>query len=482
MAPAPLPPLLSRSSAFREAALRSEVQRAYAVLVVAAFMLAVTFLAGASGDLAPSVRLFASLGIGLLVALQLGVLAFVRWARRRGRGIPTWFIVSSVVVECFIPGGIILSHILRATYPPYSALLTPPALAYGLMISLSTLRLRPALCILAGSLSAAIQGGLVAYVAYGLDIPGPTTGLPYAAYINGPLIIFISGFAAAWVAREIRRHLHAALSEAETRHHVARLEHDLSIARTIQRALLPREAPDIQGYDVAGWNRSADQTGGDYYDWQRLPDGHWMVTLADVSGHGIGPALVTAACRAYVRASSFYNGDLAALTTRTNRLLADDLPDGRFVTMVSVVIAPRGGADAAVSPLRLLSAGHGPIVLFAGATGSVREIIPGDLPLAVMPDSEFGPAEAIHLAPGDVLALVTDGFVEWARRAPAQPGTPASRGEQFGMQRLADSLRKHAHLPSIKIIEAVAADVAAFAGGEPQQDDLTMVIIKRASL
>ncbi|MFN0011448.1 MAG: PP2C family protein-serine/threonine phosphatase [Phycisphaerales bacterium] len=479
MPPPPAPTSLTRSRAFRQAALRSEVHRAYAVLVSAGLMLGLTLVPDSSGGLVPSVRIIAALGLGLLVALQLGLLAFARWARVRDRAIPTWFIVSSIIIESLIPGGIILSHILRATYPPYSALLTPPILAYGVMISLSTLRLRPALCILAGSLSAASYGALVVYVAYGLDNPGtitlPTTGLPYAVYINAPLIIFISGLAAAWVAREIRRHVHAALSEAETRHQVARLEHDLSIARSIQRALLPRAAPDIRGYDVAGWNRSADQTGGDYYDWQKLPDGNWMVTLADVSGHGIGPALVTAACRAYVRATSFYNGDLAALTGRMNRLLADDLPDGRFVTMVSVIIEPSAGPGSAVTPLRLLSAGHGPIVIYAGATGSVNEIMPGGLPLAVMPDSEFGPAESVHLAPGDLLALVTDGFVEWARRG----STSSSRGEQFGMERLADSLRKNAHLPSIKIIEAVAADVAAFAGDEPQQDDLTMVIIKR---
>src|SRR6185369_6085789 len=110
------------------------------------------------------------------------------------------------------------------------------------------------------------------------------------------------------------------------------------VARSIQQALIPHAGPSIPGFDIAGWNRPADQTGGDYYDWQMLPDGNWIVTLADVSGHGIGPALVTAACRAYVRASSFYNSDLSSLAGRMNRLLAEDLPEGRFVTMVSVII------------------------------------------------------------------------------------------------------------------------------------------------
>src|SRR6185295_9269565 len=172
------------------------------------------------------------------------------------------------------------------------------------------------------------------YATVGLGQKDSPIGLPTGAYVNTAFIILLTGLAAAWVTRQIRTHVESAMGEAETRHQMARMEQDLSVARTIQQALLPRAAPSIPGFDIAGWNRSADQTGGDYYDWLELPDGNWIVTLADVSGHGIGPAMVTAACRAYVRASGAQHGDLASLTTRINRLLADDLPVGRFVTMV----------------------------------------------------------------------------------------------------------------------------------------------------
>jgi serine phosphatase RsbU (regulator of sigma subunit) len=191
------------------------------------------------------------------------------------------------------------------------------------------------------------------------------------------------------------------------------------------------------------------------------------VTLADVSGHGIGPALVTAACRAYVRASSSQHDDLASLASRINRLLADDLADGRFVTMASVLIRARGG------PLALLSAGHGPIVLYLNGSGTAQDIMPQDMPLAVVPDTDFGPALTIEMAKGDVLALVTDGFTEWARR------DERGNSEQFGLPRLRDSLRRHAKLPAAAMIEAITADVTAFAEQTPQQDDLTMVIIRR---
>ena len=148
-------------------------------------------------------------------------------------------------------------------------------------------------------------------------------------------------------------------------------------------------------------------------------------------------------------------------------MLADDLPDGRFVTMVSVLIDPRGG------PLALLSAGQGPIVLYVGESGAVQDILPQGLPLAIEPDMTFGPAEPIAMRQGDVLALVTDGFTDWSR----SDGNGIRH--EFGLERLRDSLRRHASLPAAKMIEAITTDVSSFAGATPQQDDLTIVIIRR---
>ena len=81
------------------------------------------------------------------------------------------------------------------------------------------------------------------------------------------------------------------------------MNHDLDIARSIQQDLLPAQSPSLENFDVAGWNEPANQTGGDYFDWQTLPDGRLAISLGDATGHGIGPALVSALCRAYARAS-----------------------------------------------------------------------------------------------------------------------------------------------------------------------------------
>ncbi|MBN2446924.1 MAG: GAF domain-containing protein, partial [Phycisphaerae bacterium] len=122
-----------------------------------------------------------------------------------------------------------------------------------------------------------------------------------------------------------------------------RLARDLDIARTIQQAYLPKENPVVEGYEIAGWNRSADETGGDCYDFFKLPDGRLAIFLADATGHGIAAALVIAQCRSLIRALLTVTQDLVAVASRVNNLLADDITEGRFVTAFLGVLDPDRG-------------------------------------------------------------------------------------------------------------------------------------------
>ena len=163
---------------------------------------------------------------------------------------------------------------------------------------------------------------------------------------------------------------------AEEEAELKRMEHDLDIARQIQQGLLPTAKPDLPGYDISGWSRSANKTGGDYYDWQTLPDGRLLVSLADVSGHGIGPALVAAVCRAYARASVASNAEsLDGIIDRLNALLMDDMPDGRFVTFVGILVDPKQNRA------QMISAGHGPLFRCIQAHGELIESDADGLPL-----------------------------------------------------------------------------------------------------
>lgn len=89
----------------------------------------------------------------------------------------------------------------------------------------------------------------------------------------------------SFLSSEIRKHVEAALREAELQRQVERLNHDLEVARSIQQSLLPTTMPHLEGFNIAGWNQPADQTGGDYFDWYLLPDEKVLVALADVTGH-----------------------------------------------------------------------------------------------------------------------------------------------------------------------------------------------------
>lgn len=260
---------------------------------------------------------------------------------------------------------------------------------------------------------------------------------------------------------ELRSHVQRLADEEAAR---ARIERDLDIAREIQHGLLPVTKPKVLGYEIAGWSQPADKTGGDYYDWQALPDGRMLVTLADVSGHGVGPALVTAVCRAYVRASFATGHDFVWLMNQLNELLVADLPGDRFVTLAAALLDPATGC------VELISAGHGPILHFVAAERKLVEYGANDVPLGIMSPVRYGPAVRLELKPGDLLLFVTDGFYEWAR--PDE--------QRFGLQRLRRAVLAGAELPLDEMIACIYADVRNFAEGTAQEDDVTAVVIRRS--
>ena len=242
-----------------------------------------------------------------------------------------------------------------------------------------------------------------------------------------------------------------------------RLERDLDIARDIQKGLLPQRDVQVEGFDIAGWNKPADRTGGDCYDFLSLPDGSLAVVIADATGHGIGPALMIAECRALFRATSSLSRNLTEITDRVNLLLCDDLPDDRFVTAFFGLLEP------GTRRLSFLSAGHGPLIKYTRANDELLELPAHGVPLGIMPDVAWSGPDVFEMASGDMMILVTDGFFEWAD----------TRREQFGMARLLDLIRRHRKLPSCEIIRRLHEAVVAFVGDRPQDDDLTAVIIKR---
>jgi len=242
-----------------------------------------------------------------------------------------------------------------------------------------------------------------------------------------------------------------------------KLERDLSLARRIQQSLLPEGEPQLSGFDIAGFNQPADQTGGDSFDYVPLGDNQLGVIIADATGHGIGPALLVAQLRAVLRTVATMTTDPADVLIRVNELLYSDMPDGMFVTTFFALLA--GGSDS----IAYCSAGHGPILILRRRTGERIRLSASTVPLGVLPRIDIEPQQPVSLEAGDILLLVTDGFFEAISRD----------GEQFGVDRLFDIVTRHADEPADTIIQRMVESLNAFTGGTPQADDLTAVLVRR---
>jgi serine phosphatase RsbU (regulator of sigma subunit) len=288
-------------------------------------------------------------------------------------------------------------------------------------------------------------------------------GFTNSIYFIYAALILLGGLIAAGVSSQVRGYVTAALRESELQAQVERMNHDLEIAQSIQEGLLPAYSPRVENFEIAGWNQPADQTGGDYFDWQELQDGRIAVSLGDATGHGIGPSLVSSSCRAYARASVLASNDHDGLLNRLNKLLADDLSANRFVTFAVMFLDPQTGE------VDIHSAGHGPIIIYRRETDAIENIDAHGIPLGMIAHIGYAEGTKKQLNPGDMLIVVTDGFYEWEDPS----------GEQFGLNRLEDVIRESRDKSAEELIAALRESVIKFCKGTKQQDDLTAVVVRR---
>jgi serine phosphatase RsbU (regulator of sigma subunit)/protein-S-isoprenylcysteine O-methyltransferase Ste14 len=452
------------SEAFDKASLRSERFREIGLLCICAgFILldVITAIVDPGNIRGYAQGMFYWCGLALYEGILLALTVHGQWTGLRVR---SWVWAVSTAIECLLPSLAILGlTAAKAHYGPYRALLSSTVLVYCLFIILSTLRLSPALCVIAGISSAAGYAGMYLFTLHVAPHDRYRNFMPDRTYVTNAILLCGAGVLAAAVARQIRQHVVAALTEAETRRKLDRMEYDLRTARSIQMGLLPKCPPKIAGYDVAGFSEPADQTGGDYYDWFELPDGRVMFTIADAAGHGIGPAILVTACRAYFRALASHDDPLERITAQVDALIAADVPDGRFITAAVALLDPKENR------LSLYSAGHAPLFLYTATNDSIESIEADQPPLGISAFNGDSVARVIDLSPGDMLVLVTDGFFECANPA----------GEMLGAVRLSESICGKPLLGSAEMIGGLRQQVIEFSQGTAQADDITAVVIKR---
>jgi serine phosphatase RsbU (regulator of sigma subunit) len=251
------------------------------------------------------------------------------------------------------------------------------------------------------------------------------------------------------------------LTAAQERFEAERLRQAIFLARQIQQKLFPVARQPSSCFDISGASVPADATGGDYFDYIPMRDA-LAVAIGDVSGHGLGPALLMAAVRAYLRALLRTCDDVAEIVSLLNSSLAEDAPDGYFATLLLVRL------DAQTRSVVYVSAGHVPGYVLSAA-GDVKAVLNSTgLPLAVLPDGEFPAVESQPLAAGDLLLLVTDGILEACDSA----------NNQFGIERVLEAVRLRRSQTASKIVDGLFADVRGFCTTKAQLDDMTAVVIK----
>lgn len=240
-------------------------------------------------------------------------------------------------------------------------------------------------------------------------------------------------------------------------------DRDISIAREIQRDVLPEKMPEFDEYEIVGWSQSADQTGGDIYDAFAINETHGFFLLADATGHGIGPALSVTQVRSMFRIATTIGSDLSTQLTTINAQLNQDLASNRFV------IAFFGILDSQTHSLNYFSAGQAPLLLYSAKSQSWSARAATTIPLGITTGISTPEAETISFDPGDIFAILSDGFFEFAN----------PHDELFGKERVQTVIQRHQKLPLDELLKRLRQSIDDFANGAPQADDMTVILIRR---
>ena len=237
------------------------------------------------------------------------------------------------------------------------------------------------------------------------------------------------------------------------------MERELTIAREVQRELLPRACPQITGLMLAGACRPAVGVGGDYYDYLQFSDDRLGIVIADVAGKGIPAALLMAGLQASVRSLAGPSVEPGEVNRRLNEMLYRSTSTSRYATLFY------GLYDARRRVLSYSNAGHFPPLHLCG--NAVARLTADGIPLGLMEEARYGQGQR-PLLRDDLLALYTDGIVE----------APAPDGSEFGEQRLIDLLMRHRHRDLDDLIVTILQELERWTGGGLAHDDATLVLIR----
>ena len=242
-----------------------------------------------------------------------------------------------------------------------------------------------------------------------------------------------------------------------------KLGQEISVARDVQMGTLPKNMPEIEGYEFGGAFSPTDQTGGDLYDFIPLGNNRLFMLMGDATGHGIGPALSATQVRAMLRVALRLQSSLDDAFIHINDQLCEDLPDDRFVTGFF------GLLDAATHTVRFHSGGQGPIMHYQADMGEFDWHPATTYPLGYLPHSELDDPQDAVLDPGDVLGLISDGIYEYENET----------GDQFGRRGVMRVFDAHPDASAQELVNHIMEAAREHGGTAPQADDITIVLARR---
>ena len=239
---------------------------------------------------------------------------------------------------------------------------------------------------------------------------------------------------------------------------------DLEIARNVQKAFMPQEAPLIPGLSCDMFYKPAHSVGGDYYDFLPLESGRWGIAIGDVSGKGIGAALVMASLQASLRAQALQSYcDPATLINHVNHLVHESSPVQFYASLFY------GEYDPATRILKYVNAGQNPPIVVRCLDGcsKVLRLLPGSKPVGMFQGSSYK-SELFRLEDGDIIVACTDGIIEAENHD----------GEHWGQQRLEGLFSSCGRQTPNQVLERIVSEVSRFANGAPQRDDMTLLVMQ----